>query len=214
MDLGTVKVKMDQRKYSTPDEFAFDVRLIFKNCYTYNPETHDVVAMAKKLEGVFEDKFKRCPPDIKDEDFDEFDPPALQVLSPPKAKAKSALTSPAIKAAPPKATASVPASSAPTTVVAPTFGDSDSDSEDGERAKMEWNQRLMHVQEQMKQLNEQIKILVQESAARKKRKMDKGEGQSGQWDLFLFRGVYILSPMYLAEWQERSESQILTVPIL
>ena len=52
MDLGTVKSKFDRRVYSTPDAFAADVRQIFKNCYTYNPDTHDVVAMAKKLQQV------------------------------------------------------------------------------------------------------------------------------------------------------------------
>ena len=52
MDLGTVKLKMDRRDYVTPAEFAYDVRLIFNNCYTYNPDTHDVVAMARKLQAV------------------------------------------------------------------------------------------------------------------------------------------------------------------
>ena len=52
MDLGTVKTKMDSRLYSSPEQFAEDVRMIFKNCYVYNPDTHDVVAMARKLEEV------------------------------------------------------------------------------------------------------------------------------------------------------------------
>ena len=52
MDLGTVKAKMDARSYASPAEFAADVRTIFENCYTYNPETHDVVAMARKLQAV------------------------------------------------------------------------------------------------------------------------------------------------------------------
>ena len=52
MDLGTVKNKMDSRLYESAEEFADDVRQIFKNCYVYNPDTHDVVAMARKLEEV------------------------------------------------------------------------------------------------------------------------------------------------------------------
>ena len=52
MDLGTVKTNMDNRQYTTAQDFASDVRMIFKNCYVYNPETHDVVAMARKLEEV------------------------------------------------------------------------------------------------------------------------------------------------------------------
>ena len=52
MDLGTVKSRLDSRAYTSADEFASDVRTIFQNCYTYNPDTHDVVAMARKLQAV------------------------------------------------------------------------------------------------------------------------------------------------------------------
>lgn len=45
---------MDSREYKTAQEFACDVRLIFTNCYKYNPPDHDVVAMARKLQDVFE----------------------------------------------------------------------------------------------------------------------------------------------------------------
>lgn len=48
---------MDNREYRTPTEFATDVRLIFNNCYKYNPPDHDVVAMAKKLQDVFETRY-------------------------------------------------------------------------------------------------------------------------------------------------------------
>lgn len=61
MDLGTVKQKMDNREYRTAQEFAADVRLIFTNCYKYNPSDHDVVAMARKLQDVFEMKFAKIP---------------------------------------------------------------------------------------------------------------------------------------------------------
>ncbi|KAL3276448.1 hypothetical protein HHI36_011829 [Cryptolaemus montrouzieri] len=61
MDLGTVKQKMDNREYRTAQEFASDVRLIFTNCYKYNPEDHDVVAMARVLQEVFETKFAKIP---------------------------------------------------------------------------------------------------------------------------------------------------------
>ena len=48
---------MDNRQYRTASEFAADVRLIFTNCYKYNPPDHDVVAMAKKLQDVFEMRY-------------------------------------------------------------------------------------------------------------------------------------------------------------
>ena len=56
MDLGTAKTKMDNRQYRSPGSFAADVRLMFTNCYKYNPPDHDVVAMARKLQEVFEMK--------------------------------------------------------------------------------------------------------------------------------------------------------------
>ncbi|XP_073968991.1 bromodomain-containing protein 2-like isoform X4 [Rhodnius prolixus] len=63
MDLGTVKQKMDNREYKTASEFAADVRLIFTNCYKYNPPDHDVVAMGRKLQDVFEMRFAKVPDD-------------------------------------------------------------------------------------------------------------------------------------------------------
>lgn len=61
MDLGTVKRKMDNREYKSAPEFAADVRLIFTNCYKYNPSDHDVVAMGRKLQDVFEMRYANIP---------------------------------------------------------------------------------------------------------------------------------------------------------
>lgn len=61
MDLGTVKRKMDGRGYKSAPEFAADVRLIFTNCYKYNPPDHDVVAMGRKLQDVFEMRLANIP---------------------------------------------------------------------------------------------------------------------------------------------------------
>uniref|UniRef100_A0A1I8PJD3 Homeotic protein female sterile n=1 Tax=Stomoxys calcitrans TaxID=35570 RepID=A0A1I8PJD3_STOCA len=61
MDLGTVKGKMDNREYKSAPEFAADVRLIFTNCYKYNPPDHDVVAMGRKLQDVFEMRYANIP---------------------------------------------------------------------------------------------------------------------------------------------------------
>ncbi len=41
---------MDSREYQDAQNFAADVRLMFSNCYKYNPPDHEVVAMAKKLQ--------------------------------------------------------------------------------------------------------------------------------------------------------------------
>ena len=50
MDLGTIKEKMDNREYNTAREFEQDVRLVFTNCYRYNPAEHDVVKMARQVQ--------------------------------------------------------------------------------------------------------------------------------------------------------------------
>ncbi|XP_013857923.1 bromodomain-containing protein 2 [Austrofundulus limnaeus] len=61
MDLSTVKNKVDEGEYQDAQQFAADVRLIFSNCYKYNPPHHSVVAMARKLQGVFEQRFAKMP---------------------------------------------------------------------------------------------------------------------------------------------------------
>uniref|UniRef100_A0A8C2Z4G2 Bromo domain-containing protein n=1 Tax=Cyclopterus lumpus TaxID=8103 RepID=A0A8C2Z4G2_CYCLU len=61
MDLSTVKEKMDRGEYQDAQGFAADVRLIFSNCYKYNPPHHDVVTKAIQLQGVFEKRFAKMP---------------------------------------------------------------------------------------------------------------------------------------------------------
>lgn len=41
---------MDEREYRDSQEFSADVRLMFSNCYKYNPPEHDVVSMARRLQ--------------------------------------------------------------------------------------------------------------------------------------------------------------------
>ncbi|XP_017830418.1 bromodomain testis-specific protein isoform X2 [Callithrix jacchus] len=61
MDLGTIKEKMDNQEYKDAYEFAADVRLMFMNCYKYNPPDHEVVTMARMLQDVFETHFAMIP---------------------------------------------------------------------------------------------------------------------------------------------------------
>ncbi|XP_031174332.1 bromodomain testis-specific protein isoform X4 [Sander lucioperca] len=61
MDLSTIRKKMDQREYAIAKEFAADVRLMFSNCYKYNPPSHEVVYMARKLQEVFEARYLKVP---------------------------------------------------------------------------------------------------------------------------------------------------------
>ncbi|KAH6829738.1 hypothetical protein C2S53_017401 [Perilla frutescens var. hirtella] len=58
MDLGTTKSKLLSNQYSTPMEFAADVRLTFKNAMTFNPPKHDVHIMAEMMGKYFEVRWK------------------------------------------------------------------------------------------------------------------------------------------------------------
>lgn len=57
MDLGTVKMNLTKNVYSSPSEFASDVRLTFNNAMLYNPKTDQVHSMAAQLLSQFEDVF-------------------------------------------------------------------------------------------------------------------------------------------------------------
>lgn len=63
MDLGTAKKKLDDGLYRSAAEFGADIRLIFTNCYRYNPPEYDVVKMARKTSEVFEARFSKLPLD-------------------------------------------------------------------------------------------------------------------------------------------------------
>eukprot|EP00924_Labyrinthula_sp_SR-Ha-C_P013817 snap_masked-scaffold_5-processed-gene-14.22-mRNA-1 protein AED:0.37 eAED:0.37 QI:0/-1/0/1/-1/1/1/0/1300 len=42
MDLGTIRNKLEERRYSSISEFDYDVRLVFKNAMKFNPPMHPV----------------------------------------------------------------------------------------------------------------------------------------------------------------------------
>lgn len=57
MDLGTVGTKLSRGQYENAKEFEADIRLIFSNCYKFNPDTDPVHAMGNNLEAVFDEKW-------------------------------------------------------------------------------------------------------------------------------------------------------------
>ncbi|XP_022076481.2 bromodomain testis-specific protein isoform X1 [Acanthochromis polyacanthus] len=65
MDLSTIKKKMNYGEYANAKEFAADVRLMFSNCYKYNPPSNEVVYMARKLQDVFEARFLKVPQELE-----------------------------------------------------------------------------------------------------------------------------------------------------
>lgn len=77
MDLGTIQTKLANNQYENGDEFERDVRLVFSNCYIFNPEGTDVNMMGHKLESVFDKKWANrpvpepTPPPSESEEEDE-----------------------------------------------------------------------------------------------------------------------------------------------
>ncbi|KAI0374378.1 Bromodomain-containing protein [Pilatotrama ljubarskyi] len=65
-------------RYHSADEFVADIRLIFKNCLTFNGPEHPVTLMGKRVEEVFDKQVKQMPPP------EEPKPPApKKVATPP-----------------------------------------------------------------------------------------------------------------------------------
>ncbi|XP_078146896.1 bromodomain-containing protein 4-like isoform X3 [Centroberyx gerrardi] len=146
MDLSTIKNKLDNRQYRDAQEFAADVRLMFSNCYKYNPPDHDVVGMARKLQDVFEMRFAKMP--------DEPEEPApVPTLSPALHPAPSTRQAP-----PPSAVSDDDSSSS-----------SESESSAGD-SEHERQQRLAELQEQLKAVHEQLAALSQPQASKPKKK--------------------------------------------
>lgn len=54
MDLGTIKAKLHALAYSSREQVADDVRLVFRNAILYNPQEHFVHVAARNLLGIFE----------------------------------------------------------------------------------------------------------------------------------------------------------------
>ncbi|XP_028259681.1 bromodomain testis-specific protein-like [Parambassis ranga] len=59
MDLSTIRKKLDEGEYANAKEFAADVRLMFSNCYRYNPPSHEVAYLARKLQEIFEARYMK-----------------------------------------------------------------------------------------------------------------------------------------------------------
>ncbi|KAI9090440.1 Bromodomain-containing protein [Phlyctochytrium arcticum] len=82
MDLSTVKKKLENQAYHSTEEFEADVRLMFNNCYTFNPPGTDVYNYGKKLEEVFDRKLREKP------QFQAHTPVPIRTPRPSKANIK------------------------------------------------------------------------------------------------------------------------------
>lgn len=59
MDLGTIKKKLDKGKYGDASECADDIRLVWKNCMTYNADGSDFYLLAESFSMRFEERFQK-----------------------------------------------------------------------------------------------------------------------------------------------------------
>ncbi|XP_029992182.1 bromodomain-containing protein 4-like isoform X3 [Sphaeramia orbicularis] len=146
MDLSTVKKKLDSRQYRDAQEFAADIRLMFSNCYKYNPPDHDVVNMARKLQDVFEMRFAKMPDEPEE-------------LAPVPTPSSALHPAPSTRQAPPPSAVSEDDSSS----------SSESESSGGD-SEQERKQRLAELQEQLKAVHEQLAALSQPQASKPKKK--------------------------------------------
>ncbi|KAM9491959.1 bromodomain-containing protein 4-like isoform 2-T8 [Salvelinus alpinus] len=165
MDLGTVKDKMDDRQYRDAQHFAADVRLMFSNCYKYNPPDHDVVNMARTLQDVFEMRFAKMP-----DELEETAPLPSPALKPIPSPALHPLPVPVPTLHPlPTPSARQPPAPRPPSSSDDSSSSSESESSEG-GLEHERTQRLAELQEQLKAVHEQLAALSTPQAAKPKRK--------------------------------------------
>lgn len=75
MDLSTIQNKLQNNLYNSIEDFEYDMSLIFKNCYIFNPEGTPVNLMGHKLQSAFKKRWaeKPLPPPVKEEESDDND---------------------------------------------------------------------------------------------------------------------------------------------
>ncbi|NWV05356.1 BRD2 protein, partial [Ptilonorhynchus violaceus] len=172
MDLSTIKRKMENRDYHDAQEFAADVRLMFSNCYKYNPPDHDVVAMARKLQDVFEFSYAKMPDEPQDAG-------AASVSTPiPLSKSSSEESS---------SDEDEEDEDEEDEEDEESSTESSSESEESSDSEEERANRLAELQEQLRAVHEQLAALSQGPVSkpkkkrekRKKKKSEKHKGRGG-----------------------------------
>jgi hypothetical protein len=64
IDLTTIRNKTMNMEYDTASDFADDMRLMFSNCFRYNPPGDMVHEAGKKLQAEFERRFALLPDEV------------------------------------------------------------------------------------------------------------------------------------------------------
>ncbi|XP_054663636.1 bromodomain-containing protein 2 isoform X3 [Grus americana] len=160
MDLSTIKRKMENRDYHDAQEFAADVRLMFSNCYKYNPPDHDVVAMARKLQDVFEFSYAKMPDEPQD-------------ASPPSVSAPLAGTLSKSSSEESSSDEDEDDEDDEDDDEDESSSESSSESEESSDSEEERANRLAELQEQLRAVHEQLAALSQGPVSKPKKKREK-----------------------------------------
>ncbi|KAL5269753.1 hypothetical protein ACHWQZ_G003278 [Mnemiopsis leidyi] len=169
MDLGTIRTKIEKGEYANEKEFATDMRLIFSNCYRYNPPGHDVVLMAKELESTFESRFKKITEQAQVRQSKKLSSESTKTPAkpgPPLAKS-TPLPSKMVLKSPPTA------APAEKIVVVDQVMESSSEAESESELDLSYDNAIEDLKSQMKIFEQQIELLRKLKAKQKKAKMAK-----------------------------------------
>ncbi|XP_028817332.1 bromodomain testis-specific protein isoform X2 [Denticeps clupeoides] len=158
MDLGTIRLKMENREYTDAHQFAADMRLMFSNCYKYNPPAHEVVGFAQKLQDVFETRFSKIPEE-----------PVKPVGSGQSSSQRRHKPEGGHRAGSPSSLAGSNSDRSSDSDSSSDSGDEEEEDEE-ERAK-----RLATLQEQLKAVHEQLQLLTQAPLMKPKKKKEKSK---------------------------------------
>ncbi|NWI18368.1 BRD2 protein, partial [Crypturellus soui] len=170
MDLSTIKRKMENRDYHDAQEFAADVRLMFSNCYKYNPPDHDVVAMARKLQDVFEFSYAKMPDEPQDASPPSVSAPLPGALSKSSSDESSRDEDDDDDEEDDDDDDEDDESSS----------ESSSESEESSDSEEERANRLAELQEQLRAVHEQLAALSQGPVSKPKKKREKKKKKKGE----------------------------------
>ncbi|XP_016397061.1 bromodomain testis-specific protein isoform X3 [Sinocyclocheilus rhinocerous] len=177
MDMSTIKKKMEAREYTDALQFAADMRLMFSNCYKYNPPGHEVVTMARKLQDVFEFRFSKIPDEPRNS------APASSQNRVRKERAQSPSSS----------------ESSDSESSSPSENSSDTEEDEEERT-----QRLASLEEQLKAVREQLQLLTQTPLLKPKKREKSKKKRKKERESSKRKGEEMKKP---AKIQKRSNSK-------
>ncbi|NXW54734.1 BRDT protein, partial [Eurystomus gularis] len=143
-DLRIIKKKMDNFEYSDIQEFAADVRFMFMSYYKQNSPDHEIVAMARKLQDVFEMRFAKI----------SHEPAASVPLSQPRREITKAYSS-----------------------------QSSNDDSPEEKSSQDYDKAIVHlakIQEQLKAVQQQLRVLTRACLAVLKKKKGKAKREKSK----------------------------------